>query len=63
MWLVGILHKHQHGYVKCDYSNESVSKRKDEGIGFWFDTYSYGDHHEEIVELREQLGIRTDPQD
>lgn len=33
------------------------------GIGFWFDTYSYGDHHEEIVELREQLGIRTDPQD
>ncbi len=28
------------------------------GIGFWFDTYSYGDYHEEIVELREQLGIR-----
>ena len=30
------------------------------GIGFWFDTYSQGDYHEEIVDLREQLGIRTD---
>ena len=25
------------------------------GIGFWFDSYSFGDHHDEIVELREQL--------
>ena len=28
-------------------------------IGFWFDAYSYGDLHEEITELREQLGVRT----
>jgi hypothetical protein len=28
------------------------------GIGFWFDTYSDANCHEEIVELREQLGIR-----
>ena len=30
------------------------------GIGFWFDTYSFGDYHEEMVELREQLGLRQD---
>ena len=30
------------------------------GIGFWFDTYSHGDYHEEMVDLREQLGIRSD---
>lgn len=30
------------------------------GIGFWFDTYSFGDYHEEMVDLREQLGIRSD---
>jgi len=30
------------------------------GIGFWFDTYSQGDYHEEMVDLREQLGIRND---
>lgn len=29
-------------------------------IGFWFDTYSCGDHHEEMVEMREQMGIRKD---
>ncbi|NIA68923.1 DUF4279 domain-containing protein [Pelagibius litoralis] len=29
-------------------------------IGFWFDTYSFGDFHEEMVELREQLGLRQD---
>ena len=28
------------------------------GISFWFDTYSFGDHHEEMVELREQLDVR-----
>lgn len=27
------------------------------GIEFWFDTYSFGDYHEEMVELREQLGM------
>jgi hypothetical protein len=27
-------------------------------IGFWFDTYSFGDYHEEMVELREQVGVR-----
>ncbi|WP_037254968.1 DUF4279 domain-containing protein [Roseobacter sp. SK209-2-6] len=27
------------------------------GIEFWFDTYSFGDHHEEMVELREQLEV------
>lgn len=27
------------------------------GIEFWFDTYSFGDHHEEMVELREQLNV------
>ncbi|MEP1518741.1 MULTISPECIES: DUF4279 domain-containing protein [Rhodobacterales] len=30
------------------------------GIGFWFDTYSFGDYHEEMVDLREQLGVRAD---
>lgn len=30
------------------------------GIEFWFDTYSFGDHHEEMVELREQLDVRGD---
>lgn len=29
-------------------------------IGFWFDTYSLNDPHEEIVSLREQTGIRRD---
>ncbi|KKC36532.1 hypothetical protein WH87_14190 [Devosia epidermidihirudinis] len=28
-------------------------------VGFWFDTYSLNDHHEEMVALREQLGLRT----
>lgn len=28
------------------------------GIGFWFDIYLYGDPHEEMVELREFLGVR-----
>lgn len=28
------------------------------GIGFWFDIYLYDDPHEEMVALREQLGIR-----
>jgi len=30
------------------------------GIGFWFDTYSFGDYHEEMVELREQVGVRQE---
>lgn len=30
------------------------------GIGFWFDTYSFGDYHEEMVDLREQLGNGND---
>ena len=30
------------------------------GIGFWFDTYSYGDYHQEMGDMREQLGIRKD---
>ena len=30
------------------------------GVGFWFDTYSFGDYHEEMVELREQVGGRQD---
>lgn len=30
------------------------------GIGFWFDTYSFGDYHEEMVELRERMGVRTE---
>ena len=25
------------------------------GLGFWFDIYSFGDYHEEITELREQV--------
>jgi len=28
------------------------------GIGFWIDAYSFGDLHEEMVELREQLKAR-----
>jgi hypothetical protein len=32
----------------------------DLGICFRFAAYSFGDHHEEIVELREQLGVRGD---
>ncbi|WP_158969222.1 DUF4279 domain-containing protein [Chachezhania sediminis] len=27
-------------------------------IGFWIDSYGHGDVHEEVVELREQLGLR-----
>lgn len=30
------------------------------GIGFWIDAYSFGDHHEEMVELREQLRVRAE---
>ncbi len=30
------------------------------GISFLIDAYSYGDHHEEMVELREQLNVRPD---
>lgn len=29
------------------------------GIGFWFDSYSFGDTHEEMLELREQLPVTT----
>lgn len=29
------------------------------GIGFWIDAYNFGDHHEQMVELREQLGVRA----
>ncbi|MFK0689036.1 DUF4279 domain-containing protein [Mesorhizobium sp. IMUNJ 23033] len=29
------------------------------GIGFWIDAYSFGDHHEEMVALREQLKARA----
>ena len=32
------------------------------GIGFWFDTYSLGDHHEQMVSLREELGVRENRQ-
>ena len=28
------------------------------GLGFEFDLYAFGDHHEEIVALREQVGLR-----
>ena len=30
------------------------------GIGFWFASYSFDDPHEEMVELREQLGVRAE---
>lgn len=30
------------------------------GVGFRFSAYDYGDQHEEIVELREQLNVRGD---
>lgn len=30
------------------------------GIGLWFDTYSSGDQHEQMVELREQLNVRKE---
>lgn len=30
------------------------------GIGLWFDTYSFGDYHEKMVDSREQLGVRAD---
>lgn len=30
------------------------------GIGFWFDIYGFGDPHEEMVEMRERLGLRGD---
>lgn len=29
------------------------------GISFWFDSYSFGDTHEEMLELREQLLVIT----
>ena len=32
----------------------------DLNIGFCFDMYSFGDHHEEIVALREQAGVRSE---
>ena len=30
---------------------EAQTKATELGIGFWFDAYSFGDHHDEMVEL------------
>lgn len=32
-----------------------VTRAASLGLGYWFDTYDYGDLHEEISEMREQL--------
>ena len=56
-------------FVCVSYAYQSFSweldidvqrKATELGIGFWFDAYSFGDHHDEMVELREQLGVRAD---
>jgi hypothetical protein len=38
---------------------ELQKRATDLGVSFWFDIYSHGDPHEEIVDLREQMGART----
>lgn len=47
------------GYYFQSFSFEldfEIQKRATSlGLGFWFDTYSFGDYHEEITELREQV--------
>ena len=56
--IVCVSYVHQSFSFELDF--DSQRRATELGVGFWFDAYSFGDYHEEIVELREQLGIRRE---
>lgn len=56
--IVCVSHVYQSFSWELDFDAQRIATAL--GIGFWIDAYSFGDHHEEMVELREQLQVRAE---
>ena len=55
--IVCVCHHYSNFSFALDFEQQKAATAL--GVGFWFDAYNYGDTHEEMLDLREQVTPRS----